>query len=505
MLKLLTGCVASLVILFTFLYACAPPAHAASANLVLTQIQAGGAGAALQELVVIYNNSSDEIDISDICLENKSGVIFTCFLPRVPTVRHILPAYSFATAASTAFAANFSPDYFTNVYFPNNQSSGAITGGSDTIKITTEVGEIFDEHSWLASLIGGLQLMRYQTASTPLTYIDTNQASDWAIKSPLPPPTNQALFRDIPFDACLNLEGQQLDTPVGMEVDLEGNCFEVGIFLSPRITEVLPNAAGSDTGNEFIEFYNPNEVPVDLSNYLLWYGPELDKSAAFPVGVTIPPKSYLSFTNHEMPFSLINSSSRLKLATVDGMVVGEIPAYEDPGDGQSWALIDEVWQYTHQPTPSAANLAVVSQKIETIEKPAELQPCASNQYRHPETNRCRLIASTTPTQTPCKENQYRSKETNRCRNIASGTEGPTPCKEGQERNPETNRCRNIVAMSNAGHGVLGAQTTSTGGNWYMWLAIGGLLLLAIAYGVWEWRQELRQLFFTLKNRLIHHK
>jgi len=34
--------------------------------------------------------------------------------------------------------------------------------------------------------------------------------------------------------------------------------------------EMLPNADGSDEGNEYIEFYNPNNVEVDLSNYVFY-------------------------------------------------------------------------------------------------------------------------------------------------------------------------------------------------------------------------------------------
>lgn len=472
MLKLLIGCVTSLVILFTFAYA--PPAYAASANLVLTQIQAGGTGAALQELIVIYNNSTEEVDISDWCIQNKSGLSFACLQADDPTQVLILPAMSSATIASTAFDDMSSINDFTTVYAQTNQSSGAIVGGNDNISLVNQAGEIIDNHSWTTSLLGGMLYARNHSPETPLTYFDTDSVGDWTVKSPSFVPEDQTIQR-----------------PRVVE--------EIPI-LPIRVTEMLPNASGSDTGNEFIELYNPNDQSINLNGYQLWYGPLLDKMVAFPEGAIIDPTSYKAFTNAELGYTLLNSSSRVRLLAADAQFVDETPAYEDPGDDVVWALIDELWQYSDRPTPGEANagsLPGTSGVAKSEDGPA---PCAANQYRSPETNRCRLIATaSSTTQTPCKDGQYRSEETNRCRNIATATDGPAPCKEGQERNPETNRCRNIVAMSNADYKVLGAQTSSGGGSWYMWAAIGGLLLLAIAYAVWEWRQELAKLFIRVKG------
>jgi hypothetical protein len=72
---------------------------------------------------------------------------------------------------------------------------------------------------------------------------------------------------------------------------------------------------------------------------------------------------------------------------------------------------------------------------------------------------------------------------------------------GQERNPETNRCRTIKQLSTATYGVKGATAQQQGGmGWYMWAAIGGIVLLIVGYGVWEWREELKQLLNALKAK-----
>lgn len=78
------------------------------------------------------------------------------------------------------------------------------------------------------------------------------------------------------------------------------------------------------------------------------------------------------------------------------------------------------------------------------------KPCKSNQYRNPETGRCKKKES----RKPCKEGEYRHPETGRCRKIRRPTSsrppreksprtGLKPCKEGYARNMETRRCRKI--------------------------------------------------------------
>jgi hypothetical protein len=165
----------------------------------------------------------------------------------------------------------------------------------------------------------------------------------------------------------------------------------------------------------------------------------------------------------------------------------------------AWALIDEEWKYTAQLTPGSLNVFLAEIEAEK-ESETEEKPCASNQFRNPETGRCKLLSTTTSTQTPCKEGQERNPETNRCRNIVVAST-PTPCKEGQERNVETNRCRTITKMSDANFGVQGIQAKADSGlAWYYWAGIAGAILLVLGYALWEWREELKRVWQRLQAR-----
>lgn len=449
--------------------ACVSPAHASSADIMIVQVQAGNVNAATQEFVALFNNSLVEVDVTGWCLSNKSAVSFVCFTPDAPNQRILLPANSFAIVASQPYAEYMEFSVFAQTYTPTHSTSGSIVGSSDTISLIDASGETIDVVQWATSLAGGSGLERHIEGYGPLIFTDTDSPADWSVQSMIFPYDNQTEVREVPIDSPPEAV-DAIDPPVII------------------ITELLPNAAGSDTGKEFIEVYNPNEFVVELEDYRLLVGPNFEKTLQFPAGVVLLPLEYKSFTNGQIDFSLLNTSSRVKVVFGD-TALDETPAYVDPKDDMAWALIEGVWQYTNQPTPGAVNTAS-QEDPEEPEQETALKPCAPNQYRSPETNRCRLLATASDgTLKPCKDNQYRSEETNRCRNIDGSDDELAACKEGQVRNPETNRCRNVTQMSDADYGVLGTQTTA-GNNWYIFAAVGGIILLAGAYAVWEWRQEI---------------
>lgn len=513
MLKVFRGLVLTVAMIVANAYV--PPTYAASANVVITHIQAGGVGAALEELVFIYNNSPDEADITNWCVKNKNDIEIICFLPYSPTGRVYLPAFSYATIASSWLVATLSYSSFSGMYSPSNQSSGSITGSSDTISLVDQTGGIVDSHEWTTSLAGGA-LFERKLSQDPLSYIDTDQLTDWQVSVLQAVPLSGVMRRDVLADLCLNIDGSQLEVPEGLILETDGRCLPP--LLPLHISELLPNASGSDTGHEFIELYNPNSESISLDDYRLRVGPAFENELHFPTDSMVEPYSYAIFDNDVMNYSLLNTSSRVQLTDYDGFVFDETPPYENPSDDESWALIEGIWQYTSWLTPGSENRpsVAVNVSLNVLAETGSLQPCATNQYRSPETNRCRLLSTPTPV-TPCKDGQYRSEETNRCRTIANDVnvqkpckEGeernletgrcrkivvatvPAPCKEGQERNPETNRCRTIVAVTNADYAVLGT-TSDSGNSWYMWVAIIGLLSVVSGYAVWEWRWELGKL------------
>ena len=261
---------------------------------------------------------------------------------------------------------------------------------------------------------------------------------------------------------------------------------------APYITELLANPAGSDTGTEFIELFNPHPYAVSLAPYQLRVVGSSEKWFVFPEGASIPSGSYRAFYNSEIKFTLANTSGEVQLYDSSRKPIGEAVRYTEAKDGESWALIDGNWQASKAPSPGLENTSIGDTQVSVSAAESSQKPCADNQYRNPETGRCKLISSTASTQTPCKQGQVRNPETGRCRAEAALETSPTPCKPGQERNQETNRCRTVKQMSEASDAVKGVQTTAKVQlRWYYWAGIGILVLAVLSFGVWEWREELR--------------
>ncbi len=522
MLKTFRGLVLGLVVLVGS--ACVTPTHASSTSqILLTHIQAGSATSALDEIIVMYNNGPNPQDISEWCFTNKTGVYFACFNFGGPNLSLILPAYRYAVMVSDSVATTMEHSQYTASFEPTHGGYGSLTAGSDELTLVDSRLEPIDAHSWGSSLAGGSHLFRIAIGDGLSKYVDTDAQTDW-IKSTtlLRPFANGAEVVQAPelTDACNNIEELQVIPPQGFVYLSDGSCVDrLSLLEEPQeegdtenqnpdgspgdypihISEILPNITGSDAGGEFVELYNTSAVVVNLSGYEILMGKSLEKSVMLPE-IQVEPGEYVALYNDTLSFSLLNTENRVALRYA-GVTFSEL-AYSNPKDDMAWALIDGVWQYTNRPTPNKANLVTVEDNLSgEATQESTLKPCASNQYRSPETNRCRLIETSSTSLKPCQPGQERNPDTNRCRSTEAATKTQTACKEGYERNAETNRCRKIVKMTETDYSVLGVQDETDGGSgWYVWVAGGVALIAGLGYAAWEWRRELKGLIIRAREK-----
>lgn len=546
---------------------------AVSQNVVISQIKAGNS--ASSRLVELYNNSSFAVDVTNWCVyytppSDSSRTNVGCFVDTDPKLHIFLPGHSFALLASTQ--TGISADIVLNLGLGTGSGGHVylINHDNEVDRVGWQSGSLIatNPEGHAVTITDTKVIERQFVVGSTNTFIDTdNNATDFIASTLRTSYKYGSLFDVIdvcnniegiqefvpdgftlvddgscsqpPIDVCTNIDEIQTDVPSGYELGIDGLCqidicnnlsdiqsavpdgytvdnlgFCLPVLLPIRVNEVLPNAIGSDEGNEFIELYNPNNTTVDLSSYILKVGIDTPKEYVFPGASYIEPNSYKVFYNADIGFTLVNTSGQVAIMSTNDQIVDSSPIYLNPAEGLAWALIGDVWQYTNQPTPGLENVtsAVTQDNVEPVV--AELKPCASNQFRSPETNRCRLLVTTGSTIVACKDGQYRSEITNRCRSIAgdagvvmpcaanqyrntdtnrcklieSASSTLTPCTENQERNVDTNRCRNVVStIPNAGFAVepIPDSSSSTIG----WFAVGGVCLIALGYGVWEWRQE----------------
>lgn len=302
-----------------------------------------------------------------------------------------------------------------------------------------------------------------------------------------------------------------------------------------QISELLPNPSGADGGHEFVELHNPTSETIPLLGCSLQSSASSTKSYGFN-DISLQPGEYRSFSDAETSITLPNSSGGTVWLLSPTDEIQAITYAADMEDDTSWTLVDGTWAASFTTTPNAANIATPSKPcdngqvrnpdtnrcINDVEATAATAtpaapkssataatapaPCKPGQERNPATNRCRNITSTSNTGTvaPCKAGQERNPDTNRCRNIAAGTTGAKPCPAGQERNADTNRCRKATAAGSSNGSTLDsvkdvASSNPTANKPYL-LFGAAALAAAIAYGIYEWRQEIRLSIHKLLGR-----
>ena len=285
------------------------------------------------------------------------------------------------------------------------------------------------------------------------------------------------------------------------------------------INELLPNpiVPQTDAEDEFVELFNPNNEAVNLKNY------KLKTSSANVIvlpDMILEPGKYATFLSKDKLVSVTNSGGTVRLLDKYDKQLDSVD-YLNVEEGRSYARFDGGWQWTLEPTPSAENIlklpvgdAEVPIKDEKEIKEcrddqfrnpetnrcklkgaidSDLQACAADQYRNPESNRCRKLSSVSSSQTPCKVGQFRNPETNRCKSLTLSNSTLKVCEPGQERNPETKRCRKIAKSISSSDPFRQVAVTDPlkDANWPVIGLIGGTTLL---YGLYESRYDVRNQF-----------
>ena len=296
------------------------------------------------------------------------------------------------------------------------------------------------------------------------------------------------------------------------------------------------NEIASNVDEQFIEIINSGEKTVITTGCKLTVG---DSGVRENIGnIELNPGEFLTIKIKNTKLKLPKTKGKIYLLDEAGSKI-DIAEYNNIPKGASWSLIDDEWIQTFMITENSENIFkeyldcqngyernALGRCVKIAIPPVE-SSCPAGQYRHPETRRCRKIEAA-KTITPCKDGYYRSEETGRCRSIASAaakTLKPCPegqfrnsatgrckkiastddiakeCPEGFERNPQTKRCRKIKSANMPTVGSAAAEVKQVAGATWGWWVFGGVSLLAVGYGVWQWRWEISQFIRKIRERV----
>jgi len=296
------------------------------------------------------------------------------------------------------------------------------------------------------------------------------------------------------------------------------------------------NEIASNVDEQFIEIINSGEKTVITTGCKLTVG---DSGVRENIDdIELNPGEFLTIKIKNTNLKLPKTKGKVYLLDEAGSKI-DSTEYEKLAKSSSWSLIDDEWMQTFMITENSENIFkeypdcqngyernALGKCVKIATPPVE-SSCPAGQYRHPETRRCRKIEAA-KTITPCKDGYYRSEETGRCRSIASAaakTLKPCPegqfrnsttgrckkiastddiakeCPEGFERNPQTKRCRKIKSANMPTVGSAAAEVKQVAGATWGWWVFGGVSLLAVGYGVWQWRWEISQFVRKIRERV----
>lgn len=468
-----------------------PPDRLSPSPLLISAYYISGATPGYFE---IYNSSSETIDMSTWALSLKWTLS-----PSAPTGSAASPPLTMPLASSARYLPghHYAVVGFGSVVVGASVTFEAVTGTPNSF--LNEISLVNAGYKPYVKTFTTAQSQRMMLGETTTGYTSTGSyATD----------TRTALY------------DSGLYTPSQSEFPLA----PIEVLANPR------NCSPSELDTacrEYVKFYNHTSTPVSFEGTRLrigYQGQAVSSSNTIALTGTIAPGEYAVFAATETgaPLTITNTGGYVWLEDLYGIVsypssvISYSDASSDTHKGQSWALINGSWQWA-LPSPSGANLPL---PVETSTTTTDsLVPCRPDQYRSPETNRCRALESvstptacdsseyrnpetgrckkiasaTSSTLQPCDDGQYRNPETNRCKSLASQASSLTPCAPGWERNPETNRCRKASAgtTSLSDFAVLPyEETKSSGLGWLAFATVGAGLA---AYGIWEWRVELLNL------------
>lgn len=139
---------------------------------------------------------------------------------------------------------------------------------------------------------------------------------------------------------------------------ITASIYPSGVYIS----EFLPSPAGSDD-NEWIEIYNSNDFPVDMSEWKLDDEPASAKATAgkenkfiIPQNTFIAAKNYLVFPRSATKIALNNDKDSVRFYYPEGIAIDEIKYEKAKEDYSAARKQDGGFIWTKNITPGAPNI-----------------------------------------------------------------------------------------------------------------------------------------------------
>ncbi len=349
--------------------------HADTPALIISEVKIRNDTAGFDEFIELYNPGVEPVSLNDyfIGFVNSPAPSADQLFAEFVIGEGLLPAGESFVLAKNELDLNL----------PKSKKSpfASLSDSGGTLRITDAQDEIIDQFAWTATASLAIAPVQF-LCTTSNTTCNANKSQSftrgkddqdnyllanpsWQLVAPsplsvdlLPLPVPDPVPEPDPEPTPDPAPTDDTTEPLPDQVAQTSEDTATTAPLQPlQITELLPNPAApaSDSSDEFIELYNPNDQSVDLAGYKLQSGNTFSYSHSF-AGVSLGAHEYKAFLITETGNILSNTSGQARLLDPSGAVVAQTNAYDSADDGDAWALINGAWQWTTTPTPNAPNV-----------------------------------------------------------------------------------------------------------------------------------------------------
>lgn len=367
--------------------------------LLLSEVQTGSSASAFDEYIELAVVGSEHVSVTDWRLMYTSatttapalGCQLAVFVGSFTPGAYILVASAeYVAAPDIVVAATYThtPCTSNSVLSPSKGivslidelgvvrdqfSYGSIVGSADTqaVSVTStsriferlanpDTGELIDTDSsaqdFLTVSMGTPGVLPQPAApvDTP-TEPEPTPVEEVVIPEPEPVDTGEMPSTPLP-EPPVAIDEQQSPTPEQPTVPPQPTSYPT-ILLNELYID--PASPLTDSNDEWVELYNPNDTAVELAGYVVATGSKYAYSYTFGADARLEPKAFLILSSGDTPLALANSEGAARVSSPVGAILDQV-TYETAKTGQSWARgPDGLWLWTTMPTPAAENQIIL--------------------------------------------------------------------------------------------------------------------------------------------------
>ena len=134
------------------------------------------------------------------------------------------------------------------------------------------------------------------------------------------------------------------------------------------INELLPSSKGPDAENEYIEIFNQNNFPIDVSGWSLQDTEGKTSVFLFPEKTIIKGQGFLVFFRPQTKITLNNSGDGLRLKNPNNEIADEVFYYKKAGQAESFNKVSGNWVWGTTLTPGTKNIVSPTQEESMFQK-----------------------------------------------------------------------------------------------------------------------------------------